>query len=44
MDNSNVIPDHFHKAKDLIPDAFKFTGNVKVKFDVHVDSLVDMPE
>ena len=44
MDDNNDIPDHYHKAKDLIPDAFKFTGNVKVKLDVHADTLVNMPE
>ncbi len=44
MDDNNDIPDHYHKAKELIPDAFKFTGNVKVKLDVHVDTLVEMPE
>ena len=31
------------KAADMIPAPFKFTGNVKVKLDVHVDSLREMP-
>ena len=43
MDHDNTIPDHYKKAADMIPAPFKFTGNVKVKLDVHVDSLREMP-
>lgn len=38
-DNNDNLPDHFRKAADMIPEAYKFTGSVDVSFKLHANEL-----
>ena len=39
-----LLPDHFRKAADKIPDEYKFTGSVDVSFNLHADGIYEMTE
>ena len=44
VDGNREIDDRFHKAADMIPDEYKFTGSVDVSFNLHVDAIYDMDQ
>lgn len=42
VDLDRTVEDRFHKAADMIPNDYKFTGSVDVSFNLHTDAIHDM--